>query len=93
MKSLAFVLFVLVLAIQYPLWWGKGSWAQVKEYNALLLEKKHLVKELKSRNDGLDAEVRDLKQGLDAVEERARMELNMIEPNEHYWAYPIESAP
>ncbi len=93
MRYLFFLLLFLLAAIQYPLWWGKGSWSQVQEYHQLWLEKKKTVQELKTRNDGLDAEVRDLKQGLDAIEERARMELNMIEPDEHYWAYPADEMP
>ncbi len=88
MKLLAFFLFSLLLAIQYPLWWGKGSWQTVKDYENLLAEKKRAVQELTARNAGLEAEVLDLKQGLDVIEERARIEFNLIEPSEHYWAFP-----
>ena len=85
MRFLPHTLIVLILAIQYPLWIGKGSWLRVWDVNKQLTEQKNKNTKLAQRNAGLDADVRDLKEGLVAVEERARVELNMIKPNETYY--------
>jgi cell division protein FtsB len=78
-------LIALIIAIQYPLWIGKGSWLRVWDVNQQLTEQKNKNTKLAQRNAGLDADVRDLKEGLVAVEERARVELGMIKPNETYY--------
>ena len=85
MKALAALLAGLVLALQYPLWFGKGGWIKVRELDRQLAEQRAGNDRLKVRNDALDAEVRDLKQGLDAVEERARVELGMIRQDEVFY--------
>ena len=85
MKILAAILATLLLALQYPLWIGKGSWMRVRELDNQLAQQRETNARLKTRNDALDAEVRDLKQGLDAVEERARLELGMIRKDEMFY--------
>jgi cell division protein FtsB len=85
LKILSYVLAALLLAIQYPLWVGKGSWLKVRELDRQLAAQHEANAKLKARNDALDAEVRDLKQGLEALEERARMELGMIRGNEIFF--------
>jgi cell division protein FtsB len=85
MKALAALLAGLVLALQYPLWFGKGGWLKVRELDRQLAEQRAGNDRLKVRNDALDAEVRDLKQGLDAIEERARFELGMIRKDEVFY--------
>ena len=85
MKILSYVLAALLLAIQYPLWIGKGSWLRVRELDRQLLAQREATAKLKARNDALDAEVRDLKQGFEAIEERARMELGMIKRDEIFF--------
>jgi cell division protein FtsB len=85
MKSLAYVLAGLLLALQYPLWIGKGSWGRVWELDRQLLAQREGNARLKARNEALDAEVRDLKQGLEALEERARLELGMIRKDEVFY--------
>lgn len=81
--------FVLVIALlQYPLWWGKGGWLKVWEYEAQLASLKSDTSQKQLRNQGLDAEVKDLKQGYDAIEERARIELGMIRQNELFIQLP-----
>ena len=85
MKPLAIVLATLLVALQYPLWIGKGSWLRVWELDRSLTQSREQNAKLKSRNDALDAEVRDLKQGLEAVEERARLELGMIRKDEIFY--------
>ncbi len=85
MKALAALLAGLVLALQIPLWFGKGGWLKVRELDRQLAAQRATNDTLKARNDALDAEVRDLKQGLDAIEERARTELGMIRQDEVFY--------
>ncbi|WP_308431505.1 cell division protein FtsB [Chitinilyticum piscinae] len=79
---LAIVFAVLIIALQWPLWVGKGSWLRVWQLDQQLAEQRSKNDKLKARNDALAAEVRDLKSGTDAIEERARNELGMIRSDE-----------
>ena len=85
MKPLAAVLAVLILALQYPLWLGKGSWTRVWDLDRQLVAQRAANAHDKARNDALDADVRDLKEGGEAVEERARLELGMIRRDEIFY--------
>jgi cell division protein FtsB len=85
MRALAFVLAGLLAGLQYPLWIGKGGWLRVWELDRTLAQQHTATAKLKARNAALDAEVRDLKQGLEAVEERARLELGMIRKDEIFY--------
>ena len=85
MKALALVLAGLLLALQYPLWIGKGSWMRVWELDRGLAQQRLANARLKARNDAIDADVKDLKQGMEAVEERARLELGMIRKDEVFY--------
>ena len=85
MKIISVLLATLLLAIQYPLWFGKGGWLRVRDLDRQLAAQRDGNAKLKARNDALDAEVRDLKQGTEAVEERARMELGMIRKDEVFY--------
>ena len=82
MRLITLSLAVLLLLIQYPLWLGKGGWLRVSELEAQVSAAHRRNDELKARNAKLDSEVRDLKEGTGAVEERARYELSMIKQNE-----------
>lgn len=73
---------VLLLAIQYPLWLGKGGWLRVWDMERQVSQAKAHNQQLKQRNDKLDSEVQNLKEGTDSVEERARFELGMIKKDE-----------
>ena len=75
MRALAIVFALLILALQYPMWLGKGGWLQVRELDRQGEAQRQTNAELKARNAALDADVRDLKQGYEAIEERARSEL------------------
>ena len=85
MKWLSLILLVLVGAIQYPLWLGKGGWMRVWEVDQQIASQREVNAKLRARNGALDAEVRDLKQGLEAIEERARSELGMIKKGETFY--------
>ena len=82
MRILAFVFAALILALQYPLWLGKGGWLKVRETDRQLALQHEANAKLKARNEALDADVRDLKTGSEAIEERARTELGMMRSDE-----------
>ncbi len=92
MRLLAFIFAALILALQYPMWLGKGGWLRVRELDRQVEAQKQVNAELKTRNAVLDAEVRDLKQGLEAIEERARSELGMIRHDEVFFQLPQDAA-
>ena len=85
MRILAYILIALIAALQYPMWLGKGGWLQVREYDRQLAQQREANAKLKARNDALDTEVRDLKQGYEAIEERARSDLGMIKQDEVFF--------
>ena len=101
MRWLALTFVALIAALQYPMWLGKGGWLQVRELDRELAVQREGNSRLKARNDALDAEVRDLKTGFDAIEERARSELGMVRQDEVFFqlqpgpgrAAPAASAP
>ena len=82
------ILLALVVLLQYPLWLGKGGWLRVWEVDRLLQAQRAENLRLEQRNAGLDAEVRDLKSGNEAIEERARFELGLTRPQEIYVQVP-----
>jgi len=85
MRWLALAFVALVVALQYPMWLGKGGWLQVRELDRQLAAQKEANAKLKVRNDALDADVRDLKAGVEAIEERARSELGMVKQDEVFF--------
>lgn len=85
MRILAVVFVVLIAALQYPMWLGRGGWLQVRESDRQIRAQRDVNATLKARNEGLDAEVRDLKTGYEAIEERARSELGMIRQDEVFF--------
>lgn len=85
MRILAIFFAVVIVALQWPLWVGKGSWLRVWQLDTQLSEHRSANSKLKERNDALEAEVRDLKTGTDAIEERARNELGMIRQEEVFF--------
>jgi cell division protein FtsB len=88
MRILAGVLGALILAIQYPLWLGKGGWLRVWDVDRQLDAQQAKNTRLETRNNALGAEVKDLKQGHDAIEERARYELGMVKNDEVFFQIP-----
>lgn len=85
MKILSLVLTILIVLLQYPLWLGKGGWFKVWEADQQITAQHETNRKLQTRNATLDAEVRDLKQGYEAIEERARSELGMIRQDEIFF--------
>ena len=85
MRWLVWLLVVLFVLLQYKLWVGDGSLAEVWDlYQQGELQKQENQR-LHERNQTLEAEVQDLKQGLDSIEERAREELGMIKDSETFY--------
>jgi len=82
------ILLLLVVALQYPLWLGKGGWFRVWEADRDLVEQKAVNQKLEQRNASLEAEIRDLKTGNEAIEERARYELGLTKPGEVFVQVP-----
>ncbi len=85
MRWLIWLLLVLLLVLQYRLWVGDGSLAEVWDLYQQVEAQKEENRRLRERNQALDAEVKDLKQGLEAIEERAREELGMIRDDEVFY--------
>jgi cell division protein FtsB len=85
MRWLALAFVALIAAIQYPMWVGKGGWLQVRELDRKLEAQREESSRLKARNDALDADVRDLKTGYEAIEERARSDLGMVRHDEVFF--------
>ena len=90
MKVLAGILVALILAIQAPLWLGKGGWLRVWDVDRQLEAQMAKNERLESRNGALAADVKDLKQGSDAIEERARYELGMVRSDEVFFQVPAK---
>jgi cell division protein FtsB len=91
MKVLAAILGALIVLVQYPLWIGKGGWLRAWQLENEVSSHKLKNRQLETRNGALAAEVRDLKQGSEAIEERARRELGMMRADEIFFQYVEEN--
>ena len=93
MKALTLIFVILIALLQYPLWLGKGSWLRVWNVNQQIEAQKDKNAAFKQRDETLNAEVRDLKQGNAAIEERARSELGMIKQDEVFYQVIDQTLP
>jgi len=85
MKPIAIILFSLLMLLQYTLWFGNGGLLRVWQLNAMVDAQKLANEKQTERNRALEAEVIDLKTGLEAIEERARSDLGMIKKDETFF--------
>lgn len=85
MKVLIAILIFLLLILQFKLWFGDGNMRELWQLQSRIEEQKTENQKLRDRNLALEAEVKDLKQGLEAIEERARNELGMIKKDETFF--------
>ena len=85
MKWIISLLTVLFLLLQYKLWVGDGGVPEVLHLEEEVAKQQQHKQKLEERNASLAAEVKDLKQGLDAIEERARSEMGMIRKDEQFY--------
>jgi cell division protein FtsB len=92
-KLLTAIFILLLILIQYPLWAGKAGWYNVFQLSNEYQAQKEINVELKKQNDALRAEVNDLKNGTDAIEEKAREELGMVKKGEIYFQVINKSEP
>jgi cell division protein FtsB len=83
-KFIPVALVALLLVLQGQLWFGRGSVPNVSKLQSSLAEQKRNNQMASQANDRLFAEINDLKEGLEIVEERARAELGMVRSNEIY---------
>ncbi len=84
MKILIAVLILILIGLQYKLWFGDGSLSEVVQLTRELEIQKQKLSELEERNKILEAQVLDLQNGLDAFEEKARNDLGMIKQGETF---------
>ena len=84
-RFLSFMLVVILAGLQYRIWVGEGSLAEVWRLTQSIEAQSAKNLELRERNQRLHAEVLDLKQGMEAIEERARRELGMIAKGEVFY--------
>jgi cell division protein FtsB len=85
MKPVIILLVLLLVYLQYRLWIGDGNLPDVIQLDNEVEDQREENIRLRERNDMLDAEVRDLQQGLDAIEEHAREDLGMIKDGETFY--------
>ena len=85
MKLIVAILFVLLIWLQYKLWLDDGGIPEVLELEEEIETVQGEVNRLEERNKALNAEVMDLKKGIEAIEERARSEMGMIKKDEMYY--------
>jgi cell division protein FtsB len=91
MRILGYILAALIVLIQYPLWFGKGGWLRAWDLDRQVSAAQDKNAALERRNGALAAEVKDLKTGTEAIEERARYELGMTRADEVFYQYPDEN--
>jgi len=84
-RFLIALLFVLLVVLQFRLWVGEGSLAELHLLKQDIAEQKLELEQMRRRNQALQAEVNDLKKGLEAIEERARHDLGMIREGETFY--------
>lgn len=84
-KIAAYVLLVILVLLQYPLWLGDGGVIAVWRLNREIAAQQKENAQLKDRNQTLEAQVNDLKQGLEVIEGRARSELGMVKKGETFY--------
>ncbi|MGA8277564.1 MAG: cell division protein FtsB [Rhodanobacteraceae bacterium] len=85
LRYAALILLILLIALQIKLWSGHGGLGDMWRLRESVSSQKAENEKLRVRNEALSAEVRDLKQGDEAVEERARSELGLVKPGETFY--------
>lgn len=92
MRLIIIGLALVLLLIQFPLWLGKGGWLYVSSLDRQVAAQRAANAELEARNDRLAGELRDLRDGTGAVEERARSEFGMMRDGEVFVQYVAPSS-
>ncbi len=84
MKLLLGALLVVIAWLQYEFWLGEDGYGALRARQAEAVEQRALIAELREGNRQLEIEALDLKEGTEAIEERARLELGMIKEGETF---------
>ncbi|AVP58526.1 septum formation initiator family protein [Pulveribacter suum] len=93
-RLVALILLLLLVVVHGQLWTGRGSIGQVQEMRRQLAEQQLANAQARQANERLAAEVQDLREGLDMVEEKARSELGMVRQGEIYvHVTPVQPQP
>lgn len=92
-RTLFGLLLVTLAVLQYRLWFGEGSQAEVRQLERDIAQQKHYLELRQERNAALSAEIAGLKDGLAGVEARARNELGMIRKGEVFYQLVPASGP
>ena len=87
MKYILSVLAILFLALQYQLWFGSGAVIDIVQMKQKISSQKQINQKLQDRNNVLIADVKDLRHGDQAIEERARNMLGMVKKNETFYRF------
>lgn len=85
LRWLALLFALILIGLQWRLWTGNGGWPQVRELERAVQAQRERNRALSRRNEALEAEVEDLREGDAAVEERARTELGLIKSGEVFY--------
>jgi cell division protein FtsB len=85
LRWLLIALVLILAALQYRLWVGEGSLGEITLLRRQISEQHAEIEQLKARNRALQAEVEDLKRGLEAIEELARAEMGMVKEGEVFY--------
>ena len=85
MKIFIALLLALLLVLHYRLWFARGNLLEVRNFETIKQEQAEENLRLQERNQALAAEVQDLKQGMEAIEEKARSEMGMIKEGETFY--------
>lgn len=85
LRFVALILLILLIALEVKLWAGQGGMEEVWQLEKTVAEQRLENDKLKARNDALAAEVANLKDGTEAIEERARSELGLVKPGEKFY--------
>ena len=93
MRWILILLLMVFIGLQYRLWIGPGSWAEITSLEAQIEQQQSENQRLQNRNAVLEQDVFDLKNGLQAVEERARTELGLIKQGETFYLLVEEKKP
>lgn len=85
MRTVTLILFVFLILLQFKLWFGEGGFREVARLETRVEQQRQQNTDLLQRNAQLQAEVEDLRERLEAVEERARNELGLVKPDEQFY--------
>lgn len=88
MKTWLWILIPLFLALQYEIWFGVGGVASIWQVHRQIAHETAINQEWGNRNQTLTAEIKDLKNGNQAIEDHARADLGMIKPGEVLYQLP-----